>query len=534
MKRSFILTALFAMLLFGNEAPVRSAIPFTYASQEAPQLNRVKEAFRDAAARTAGIRSGQIFALPAKYNLIDNPRPHMAFCHVQGKIVKMLGSSPGTSWGYDTHIPLIFWGPGFIRSGVQTETAATLQDLVPTEARLMGASLPEDAQGQVLAEALLPTNRHPKVILTVVFSQVGMDYLQAHPGLTPTIDRLMHDGTDFRNAKVSDLDAETTTGHLAIGTGAYPAQFGITSAMLWMPALGGLRYACHGERYHSPIFIESPTLADVWLHQTHNKALVAGYGSRDRAVIGMIGHGSLYSGNKKPKAVFYDIHKGWLITNPDFYALPAYLQGTSPASYLSALTHGTGVWMGHAIDAKNTVRATPAYATFDGDNVLQMIHLEPFGQSGVTDLLDVSFVSTDAAGHAFGYESDEAGAVLHEEDRQLARIVSTMAAKVGRENLVVILTADNGSAPLPELSGGIRLPEKQLVSDLNNMAGAPVFVRASATQLYLDEAVRRRYHLSFQQLKQMVLDFRVDGKRFFADAITREGALERAKKFMLP
>lgn len=538
MKRSFGINGIaLAAVLFsflgapGQALPPVSDAPSSYAPPDAVEVERVREAFRDAAARSAGRRSGQIFALGPKYGFVAESRKEAKFTHIKGVEVKTDGMSHGGSWEYDTRIPMTLWGPGFIRSGIKTQVAATLQDLVPTCAALMGAALPVDAQGRVLEEALQGTKRPPKVILTVVFDQAGQAYLRAHPGATPMIDRLKKEGTDFQAALVTHLDSETGIGHAAIGTGAWPGQFGLSSNNLWMNQLGGKRYAYEGERDHSSIFLESPTLADVWLRQTKNKALVASYCYADRAVIGMLGHGSLYRGNKKPYAIFYDERAGQLKTNPEFYAMPDYLKGASPSFYLKALTNGTNRWMGHAIDPRSGVRATPAYVEFDGDNVVKLIEREPFGKTGFTDLLYVTFKSSDAAGHVYGHESDEAAAVLQAQDKQLTRIIEAMVAKVGAQNLVVVLTADHGSTPLPELSGGLRLSDKKLLSELNRMAGAPVFEYASATQLFVNEAVRRRFQLTYPQLKQMVLDFRVDGKAFFVDALTREEALERSSKF---
>jgi len=266
---------------------------------------------------------------------------------------------------------------------------------------------------------------------------------------------------------------------------------------------------------------------------------VLGYCYADRAAIGMAGHGAMYKGNKKPWVIFYDEKKGELTTNEAYYELPSYLKGVGPKRYWDELTKGTGKWMGHDIDPKADVRDTPAYAAFDGDNVVQLIQKEPFGADDVTDLMYVTLKSTDACGHAFGNESDEAGAVIAEQDKQFRRILDALVAKVGKDNVVVALTADHGSAPLAELAGGKRLSDRQLVDDLNRMVdklnnGVNVFEYASATQLFVNETERERNKLTFDDLKKAVLSYQVDGKPFFVDALTRPEALERAKRFRAP
>lgn len=501
---------------------------------------RVIEAFRNAAARSLSDRSGDLFALPAKYSFVTETG-HMVVkkAHVRGQTLAMMGTSHGTSWEYDTHIPIVLWGPGFIKPGVRTPAPAQQQDLVPTFAQLMGAVPPADAYGRVLGEALLPTQKRPKVILTVVFDQGGEDYYRAHPGVTPRLDRFKREGTYFTETRITHVDTETGIGHAAIGTGAWPSTTGISSNNIWLRGMGARRYSFEGEQGSSPIFLNSPTLGDAWLRQTDNKALLLGYCYADRAAIGMAGHGSMYRGNKKPWVVFYDEKKGELTTNEAYYELPAYLKGASPKQRYDELTKGTGQWMGHAIDAKSAVRNTPAYAAFDGDNIVKLIEQEPFGADDVTDLMFVTLKSTDACGHVFGHESDEAGAVLAEQDKQFGRILDALTAKVGKDNIVVAFTADHGSAPLVELTGGKRLSDRKLLADLNRQVdkvanGVNVFEYASATQLFVNETERQRNKLTYQDLKAAVLAYQVDGKPFFVDVLTRPEALERIKRFLVP
>lgn len=530
---SLLLTAF--MLSAGSAmafSPVSDAA-FSYQAPSSAELERVKHEFRDAAARTVGDRSGQLFVLPSKYNyIVDKGHDSSPIVtHLRGKQVRTFGTTHGTSWEYDTHIPLVLWGPGFVRAGVRTDKAATQQDLVPTYAKLMGARLPEDARGRVLDEALKSTKRRPKVILTVVFDQAGEVYYRAHPKATPRIDAFKRGGTTFANMLVSHLDTETGIGHSAIGTGAWPDRTGIPSNNFWDRGLGKAHYFFDGDRSGSPILLESPTLADVWLDQTHNQALVASYCYADRAAIGMGGHGSLFKHNKKPWIFFYDEKTGHLTTDTHYYELPDVLKGATPKPYLDKLTNGTGLWMGHRIDPLDYVRDTPAYVDFDGDNLVSLIQHEPFGQDDVTDLIYVTLKSTDACGHAFGHESDEAGAVLHEEDKQFGRIVDALVGKVGKANVLVALTADHGSTPLPDLSGGVRLSDATLIEGLNRAAGGSVFEYASASQLFVNDAERARLHLSYDRLKKIALNYMVKGKPFFADALTRDEALERARRF---
>ncbi len=62
------------------------------------------------------------------------------------------GTTHGTPYSYDIHIPLILMGPG-IRAGRYDATVA-LNDLAPTLVTLVGVEIPSGSSGRALAEVL--------------------------------------------------------------------------------------------------------------------------------------------------------------------------------------------------------------------------------------------------------------------------------------------------------------------------------------------------------------------------------------------
>jgi arylsulfatase A-like enzyme len=60
------------------------------------------------------------------------------------------GTSHGTPFGYDTHVPVIFMGPG-IKPGKYYDSIA-VNDIAPTLATLLSLEIPSGAAGRVLAE----------------------------------------------------------------------------------------------------------------------------------------------------------------------------------------------------------------------------------------------------------------------------------------------------------------------------------------------------------------------------------------------
>jgi predicted AlkP superfamily pyrophosphatase or phosphodiesterase len=68
-------------------------------------------------------------------------------------IIQASGTTHGTAFGYDTHVPLILMGKGIVRGEYLAPTEPT--DIAPTLAFLAGVTLP-NVRGRVLVEALAP------------------------------------------------------------------------------------------------------------------------------------------------------------------------------------------------------------------------------------------------------------------------------------------------------------------------------------------------------------------------------------------
>jgi predicted AlkP superfamily pyrophosphatase or phosphodiesterase len=85
------------------------------------------------------------FYAPRSGDLIVSLRPYW--------FVQAVGTTHGTSYIYDTHVPLLLMGKGIVRGEYLAPSAPT--DVAPTLAFLAGVTLPS-VRGRVLAEALAP------------------------------------------------------------------------------------------------------------------------------------------------------------------------------------------------------------------------------------------------------------------------------------------------------------------------------------------------------------------------------------------
>ena len=97
-----------------------------------------------------------------------------------------------------------------------------------------------------------------------------------------------------------------------------------------------------------------------------------------------------------------------------------------------------------------------ANSPFGNEILLQLakdaIVAEKLGQDDVPDLLSVSFSSNDLIGHSWGPDSHEVFDITLRSDRLIAELIARLDRDVGAGNYTLIVTADHGVCPLPELA----------------------------------------------------------------------------------
>lgn len=64
------------------------------------------------------------------------------------------GTTHGSPYSYDTHVPLLFWGPRTLVKPGQYSMEAGIHDIAPTLATMLGITIPSGAMGRVLDEIL--------------------------------------------------------------------------------------------------------------------------------------------------------------------------------------------------------------------------------------------------------------------------------------------------------------------------------------------------------------------------------------------
>lgn len=243
--------------------------------------------------------------------------------------------SHGFPWESDTRVPLIFYGCG-IKKGADPDTAASLEDIAPTLARLLGQRAPEDANGRVLTSALRrrPFDRgtgfgkrqRPRAALVFTLDQCRADYLtnpQIAPALRFTRHVLMRRGVYYPNAQLSYAGSRTAVSHASIGTGATPGVHGIIGNNIRVG--DDFPLALNGSPRHSMEMFNllTPTLADVMDLALANRSIVISMSPYGRAALGMAGHGAAFDpGSDRDIVVKLARDTGLPYTNDAYFRLP--------------------------------------------------------------------------------------------------------------------------------------------------------------------------------------------------------------------
>jgi Type I phosphodiesterase / nucleotide pyrophosphatase len=430
-------------------------------------------------------RSGQIMVVPREGEIITRPGADVPFMH-------------GSPWSYDTRIPILFWGPRYVRSARLTEPA-TQQDVAPTIAQALGLPMP-GVTGHALAAALRPGAPAPKAAVLLVLDGFRADYLDRHASVLPNLTRLRREGASFERARVNHLPTITSVGHSTIATGTDARFHGIVANDSWDRVAGKVIDLFPDL---SPANLMTLTLSDRWGWQTNGRAVIVAQSTTGRATLA--GHGACQINGRPVFYASYDYRTGKWGTDPKCFRLPAYVSGVD----VRTLWEGTdGKWMGHSVANPDEIRRTALFARFEADTLVSMIQHEPIGADDVTDLVLANLKPVDYVGHAYGPDSPELGETVAEIDRQVGRILEAVAAKTGPEGYLVAITADYGMPPEPPAGRARRYNNDviKLIHDRFDPEGKLVtHYGAENGQLYVDEARARTLGVSMAQIRDLIL-----------------------------
>ncbi len=331
--------------------------------------------------------------------------------------------------------------------------------------------------------------KQPRLVVVIILDQFPHEYLtrfQKHFGSTGF--QYLLNGAVFADATYKHANTSTGPGHAVILSGTYGRTNGIINNS-WYDRSERRRVYCVEDRTvrllgsndegRSPAHFIGLTYGDMLRINTAFRAKVISISNKDRAAI-------LLGGKYANLALWM---KDSVFVTSTYYAqgLPSWVQKFNasgkvnsyfgsvwekclpPAAYEEVDRddaqyedggNGLGLTFPHPIRGDDPRRITPSYysallsspfgAEVLGELAKRAILGEQLGKRGVSDLLCVSFSSTDYVGHAFGPHSQEVLDMCVRMDRILAGFFDFLGQEFGLSQCLIILTSDHGVSPIPQ------------------------------------------------------------------------------------
>ncbi len=332
----------------------------------------------------------------------------------------------------------------------------------------------------------------PRLVVVITVDQLRPDYLERYrPQLKGGFAMLLKEGASFSDAYQDHAVTETAPGHSTILSGRWPAHTGITRNLAGVQDPAARLIGVNGPGA-SPTRFRGTEFFD-WLKAADPGARALSISGKDRGAI-------LPIGRSKEQVYWY---VGGYFTTSRYYAdsLPTWVRafngqrvpfraaGTQWTLFLPERDYpepdsvayenqGRDVVFPHRVppdsgQAALTFIGTPTMDSLTLAFALEGVRALQLGSRGATDLLAVSLSTTDYVGHAYGPDSREIHDQVVRLDRYLGRFLEQLFVRYGRNNVLVVLTADHGVTPFPERSrtmghpGAVRVIPDTVIQSAN-------------------------------------------------------------------
>lgn len=401
----------------------------------------------------------------------------------------------------------------------------------------------------------------PKLIVAIVVDQMRYDYITRFYEKFEAngFKRFINEGTQCKSTYLNYIYTQTGPGHATIFTGTTPSIHGIVSNSWYNPLKKQKIYCVEDNKQRavgsttnkgniSPQYLMTNTVGDQLRLHYKNKSKVVAVSIKDRAAI--------LPGGKNPTAAYwFDETTGNFITSTyymnelpqwvidfnnkklaDLYISRLWTPVLSMSEYTESLTDSNKYEKGFGKnqfvfpydlaylakkDKKNVdysvLKYTPFANTLLHDFAIAAIINEELGKDNIPDFLSISFSATDYIGHVFGPRSVELEDTYIRLDKEIAHLIDFIENELGKENVLIFLTADHGVSDSPDylndnkINGGVfkqYLALSLLRTYLNATYGEGEWVLGySDLQIFLNRNLIEDAKLSLKEVQDKVATF---------------------------
>ncbi|MEO8588040.1 MAG: alkaline phosphatase family protein [Flavobacteriales bacterium] len=394
----------------------------------------------------------------------------------------------------------------------------------------------------------------PKLVVGIVVDQMRVDYIYRYwdnfgdGGFR----RLINQGAFLRDAHYTYVPTLTGPGHASIYTGSIPALHGIVANDRYDRSTRSLIYCVNdtnvrgvgGDMRRSPVQLLATTLADEIERRTDRKGRTIGVALKDRSSILSIGRTAdaafwfnAVDGSFMTSTWYMPALPEWVKefnarklaekyldqTWAPFFPMERYHQALPDSNaYEEQLVPGTRSAFPYPLRewrqkgaGLDLIKLTPWGNTLTTDIALAAIKGEELGVDAITDLLAISYSSTDELGHGTGPRAVEIEDMYIRLDLEIARLLAELDKSVGAGRYTLFLTADHGVVDVPQylkdLKGSAGYVDKGQVRRKINEALSAVDPKDSVAyigkgQVFLAERKEPGAFISFNARLNMVRD----------------------------
>ena len=358
----------------------------------------------------------------------------------------------------------------------------------------------------------------PKLVVAIVVDQMRYDYLTRFDSKYGEggFKRLIKEGFNCKNNHFNYIPTKTGPGHASIFTGTTPKYHGIIGND-WLDKETGRDVNCvtdgsvqpigtvNSDGKMSPHRLLTTTFPDENRLHTQMKGKTIGISIKHRAAILSAGHtaNAAYwfdyenngSGNWITSSFYIDELPKWVkdfnssdITESYFkvwntlYDINSYVESNSDMNPFEGGFNGkstpTFPYDLESLKKQNgnyqIITETPFGNSLTTDFAVAAIDGEELGQDDITDVLTLSYSSTDKVGHNFGVNAKEIEDTYIRLDKDLERLLNVLDEKVGSNEYTVFLTADHGAPEVPDYLISKKIPAglfdlQKMLMELNDI-----------------------------------------------------------------
>lgn len=343
-------------------------------------------------------------------------------------------------------------------------------------------------------------NNRPKLVVGIIVDQMRYDYLTRFYNKYGEggFKRLMGEGFNCKNNHFNYIPTKTAPGHASVFSGTTPKYHGIIANDWYDKEAKSMVYCVADSNYQSvgadskdgqmsPHRMKTTTFADENKLFTQMRGKTIGISVKDRGAILPAGH------TADAAYWFYGKDKGLFISST-FYVneLPKWVEtfnkSNTAESYLKPwdtyyniesytesgndLNNFEGGFKGKetatfpydlkALSQQNNgfdiIKTTPYGNSIVADFAIAALTGEQLGQDNITDVLTVSFSSTDYIGHNFGVNSKEIEDTYIRLDLDIERFLKALDKDVGKGHYTLFLTADHAAVDVPAYLQSVNIP----------------------------------------------------------------------------